>query len=232
MCGRFTLYASPKAIAEVFGVAEPLYVQHHYNIALTQSVAVVREQPETHQRELALLHWELIPFWADDPSIGNRMINSRSETAAKKPAFRRAFRSRHCLVVADGFYEWQKMDGKKQKQPFFIRMKNSRPFGMAGLWERWDKEGDPIESCTILTTEANELMRPIHDRMPVIIPPDQFDNWLDPGAHDEKQQAGLLRPFSSSAMTAYPISTKVNNPRNDVAGCIEPLQEGGEHATR
>ena len=153
------------------------------------------------------------------------MINSRSETAATKPAFRRAFRSRHCLVVADGFYEWQKMNGKKQKQPFFIRMKNSRPFGMAGLWERWDKEGDPIESCTILTTEANELMRPIHDRMPVIIPPDQFDNWLDPGAHDEKQQAGLLRPFSSSDMTAYPISTKVNNPRNDVAACIEPRQE-------
>lgn len=222
MCGRFTLRSSPKAIAEVFGLAETPHVEPHFNIAPSQSVAVVREQPD-HQRELVHLHWGLIPFWADDPSIGNRMANARCETAATKPSFRRAFRSRRCLVVADGFYEWQKTDGRKQ--PYFIQMKDHRPFGMAGLWERWDKEGGPIESCTILTTDANDLMMPIHERMPVIIPPGEFDLWLDPSQHDEKKLSGLLRPFDSKTMTAYPISTQVNNPKNDVVTCIEPLEE-------
>lgn len=185
MCGRFTLRSSPKVIAEVFGLAEPPHLSPHYNIAPLQSVAVVREQPEAHGRELVLLRWGLIPFWADDPSIGNRMANARSETAATKPSFRRAFRSRRCLVVADGFYEWQKTDGKKQ--PYYIRLKNDRPFGMAGLWERWE--------------------------------------WLDPAVHDEKLLSGTLRPFASQNMTAYPISTLVNNPKNDVAACIEPLRE-------
>ena len=223
MCGRFTLRSSPKVIAETFGLSEPPHLQPHFNIAPSQSVAVVRQQPETHQRELALLHWGLIPFWADDPSIGDRMANARSETAATKPSFRRPFRSRRCLVVADGFYEWQKTDGRKQ--PFFIQMKNHRPFGMAGLWDRWDKQGEPIESCTILTTDANELMVPIHERMPFIIPPDKFDIWLDSAEHDEKKLLGMLRPFDSTEMTAYAISTKVNNPKNDVAACIEPLEE-------
>jgi putative SOS response-associated peptidase YedK len=223
MCGRFTLRSSPQAIAEVFGLAEPPHLQPHFNIAPSQSVAVVRQQPETHQRELALLRWGLIPFWADDPSIGDRMANARCETAATKPSFRRPFRSRRCLVVADGFYEWQRKDGRKQ--PFFVQMKDHRPFGMAGLWDRWDKQGEPIESCTILTTDANDLMKPIHERMPVIIPPDQFDTWLDPSVHDEKRLSELLRPFDSDEVTAYPISTKVNNPKNDVEACIEPLEE-------
>ena len=130
-------------------------------------------------------------------------------------------------MVADGFYEWQKTDGKKQ--PYYVRLKNDRPFGMAGLWERWDKQGESIESCTILTTDANELMMPIHDRMPVIIPPDQFDLWLDPAVHDETQLLGILRPMASSAMMAYPISTLVNSPMNDVAECIEPLGESLRH---
>lgn len=210
------------AVAKVFGLAKPPHLEPHFNIAPSQSVAVVREQPETHQRELALLRWGLIPFWADDPSIGNRMANARSETAATKPSFRRAFRSKRCLVVADGFYEWQKKDGKKQ--PYYIRLKNGQPFGIAGLWERWDKEGTSIETCTILTTDANDLMMPIHDRMPVIIPPDQFDIWLDPAVHDEKVLSKMLRPFASENLTAYPISTLVNNARNDVAACIEPVE--------
>jgi len=222
MCGRFTLRSSPKAVAEVFGLAEPPHLSPHFNIFPSQSVAAVRQQPETHRKELSLLHWGLIPSWAEDPSIGNRMANARSETAATKPSFRRAFKSRRCLVVADGFYEWQKTDGKKQ--PYFIRLKNDHPFGLAGLWEGWDKQGEPIESCTILTTEANKLMMPIHDRMPVIIPPDQFDLWLDPAVHDEKVLSGMLRPFNSSDMIAYPISTLVNSPKNDVAACIEPLK--------
>lgn len=223
MCGRFTLRSSGKTVAEVFGLVESPHIQPHFNIAPSQSVAAVRQQSESLNRELVLLHWGLIPFWADDPSIGNRMANARSETAATKPSFRRAFRSHRCLVVADGFYEWQKTDGKKQ--PYYIRLKNDRPFGIAGLWERWDKQGEPIESCTILTTDANELMMPIHERMPVIIPPDQFDLWLDTGVNDEKKSSGLLRPFDSKTMTAYPISTQVNNPKNDVVACIEPLQE-------
>jgi putative SOS response-associated peptidase YedK len=222
MCGRFTLRSSPKAIAEVFGLAEPPHIQPHCNIAPSQSIAVVREQPD-HHRELVHLHWGLIPFWADAPSIGNRMANARCETAATKPSFRRAFRSRRCLVVADGFYEWQKTDGRKQ--PYFIQMEDHRPFGMAGLWERWDKQGEQIESCTILTTDANNLMMPIHERIPVILPPDDFDLWLDPEVHDEKNLAALLRPLDSKIMTAYPISTQVNNPKNDVAACIEPLEE-------
>jgi putative SOS response-associated peptidase YedK len=161
MCGRLTLRSSPQVIAEVFGLAESPQLSPHFNIAPSQSVAVVRQQPESHGRELALLHWGLIPFWADDPSIGDRMANARSETAATKPSFSRAFRSRRCLVVANGFYEWQKTDGKKQ--PYYVRLKNDRPFGLAGLWECWDKQGTPIESCTILTTDANELMMPIHE---------------------------------------------------------------------
>ena len=151
------------------------------------------------------------------------MTNARSETVATKPSFRRAFRSRRCLVVADGFYEWQKTVGKKQ--PYYIRLNNDRPFGLAGLWERWEKQGTPIESCTILTTTPNELMMPIHDRMPVIIPPDQYDLWLDPARNDEKQMSGMLRPFASTDMTAIPLSTLVNSPKNDVAACIEPLKD-------
>ncbi|MHB1778068.1 MAG: SOS response-associated peptidase, partial [Acidimicrobiales bacterium] len=198
MCGRFTLRSSPKVIAETFGLAEPPHIQPHFNIAPSQAIAVVREQQD-HHRELVLLHWGLIPFWADDPSIGNRMANARCETVATKPSFRRAFRSRRCLVVADGFYEWQKTDGKKR--PFYVQMKDQQPFGMAGLWERWDKQGEPIESCTILTTDANDLMMPIHERMPVIIPSDQFDLWLDPAVHDEKKLSELLKPFDSKTMT-------------------------------
>jgi putative SOS response-associated peptidase YedK len=163
----------------------------------------------------------LIPAWADDPAIGDRMANARSETAATKPSFRKAFRSRRCLLVADGFYEWQRTDGRKQ--PYFVRLKNDHPFGLAGLWERWEKGGEPIESCTILTTDANDLMKPIHERMPVIIPPDQFDLWLDPQCQDANKLEGLLRPFSGE-MTAYQISTVVNNPANETKKCIEPLE--------
>jgi putative SOS response-associated peptidase YedK len=168
MCGRFTLRASPRLIAEQFDLFNMPELKPRYNVAPSQSVAVVRQQPDAEGRELALLKWGLIPAWAADAKIGNRMANAHSETAASKPSFRSAFKRRRCLVVADGFYEWQKVGSKKQ--PHFIRLRDDRPFGIAGLWERWDKQGEPIESCTLLTTEPNELMKPIHDRMPVIIP--------------------------------------------------------------
>jgi putative SOS response-associated peptidase YedK len=219
MCGRFTLRSSPQAVAEAFALPEAPDLLPRFNIAPGQPVAVVRQEPRAEGRELALLRWGLIPAWADDPSIGNRLANARSETAATKPSFRRAFRSRRCLVVADGFYEWQKTNGRKQ--PYFVGLQSDRPFGRAGLWERWEKGGEPVESCTILTTDANELMQPIHERMPVILPPDQYALWLDPRCQDTGKLAKLLQPFPSEGMLAYRVSALVNNPKNDVPQCVE-----------
>jgi putative SOS response-associated peptidase YedK len=222
MCGRYTLHSRAEIIAERFGVQVPPTLSERFNIAPSQQVLAVRLNPEVQQRELVALRWGLIPFWADDPSIGNRMTNARSETVAEKPSFRKAFKSQRCILVADGFYEWQETNGKKQ--PSYITLKDGRPFGLAGLWERWEKQGERIESCTILTTDANEIMSPIHDRMPVIIPPEKYSLWLDPTEHDPKKLTGLLRPFDSDEMTAYPVSTFVNNAKHDSAQCIEPIE--------
>jgi len=222
MCGRFTLRTAPEILAEAYGLPETPDLFLRFNIAPGQAVAVVRQKPQVEGRELAFLRWGLIPAWADDPSIGDRLANARSETAATKPSFRRAFRSRRCLVVADGFYEWQRTNGRKQ--PYFVGLKNDRPFGLAGLWERWEKGGEPVDSCTILTTDANDLMQPIHERMPVIIPPEQYDLWLDPRCQDTEKLAMLLRPYPTKDMLAYRVSTLVNNPKNDVAKCVEAIQ--------
>jgi len=170
-----------------------------------------------------MLHWGLIPFWADDPKVGYSTINARAETVATKPAFRQAFAKRRCLIVADGFYEWQKTNGRKQ--PFFIHMKDDRPFAFAGLWERWRKNDQEIESCSIVVTEANDVLKPIHDRMPVILSPEDYETWLDPKVEDKKKLQAMLRPFVASEMEAYPISTIVNNPRNDVEKCVERVGE-------
>ncbi len=185
-------------------------------------MAVVRQKQQAQGRELALLRWGLIPAWADDPSLGDRLANARSETAATKPAFSQALRSRRCLVVADGFYEWRRTDGRKQ--PYFVGLQSDRPFGLAGPWERWEKGGEPVESCTILTTDANELMRPIHERMPVILPPDQYGLWLDPRCQDTDKLAKLLRPYPSKDMLAYRVSTVVNDPRNDMPQCVKAVR--------
>ena len=166
MCGRFTLHAPASAVAKEYGLFDVPELSPHFNISPGQSVAIVRQNAEAKKRELVQVHWGLIPSWAPDPKIGDRMANARSETAATKPSFRSAFKSRRCLIVADGFYEWQKTEGRKQ--PHYIGMKDSRPFGIAGLWERWEKGEEPVESCAILTTGANALMEPIHERMPVI----------------------------------------------------------------
>jgi len=222
MCGRFTLRSSPAVVAREFGLDDQPDLFPRFNIAPTQEVAVVRQRADDGRKQLAFLRWGLIPSWANDPSIGDRMANARSETAAIKPSFRRAFRSRRCLVVADGFYEWQKVDGRKQ--PYFIGLQGDRPFGLAGLWERWEKAGEPVESCTILTTDANELMQPIHERMPVIVPANQYNLWLDPRCGDTEKLVKLLRPYPSEEMLAYRVSTLVNNPRNDVPQCVEPLK--------
>jgi putative SOS response-associated peptidase YedK len=197
-------------------------MQPRYNIAPTQPVAAVRASSGANSREMALLRWGLIPFWAKNINMGARMINARSETVADKPAFRAAFRRRRCLVVADGFYEWQKVNGAKQ--PFYIHLQDGKAFGIAGLWERWEgAEGTAIESCTLLTTVPNELVRAVHDRMPVILAPEDYGLWLNPDIQSVEDLAPLLRPYPESEMLAYPVSRWVNSPRNNDPRCIEPL---------
>ena len=224
MCGRYTLKSRADVVADVFGVTVPPTIPERFNIAPSQQVLAIREQPGSRQRELVALQWGLVPFWADDPEIGIRTINARSETAATKPAFRASFRSRRCLIVADGFYEWQARDGRKQ--PYYIRLESGQPFGIAGLWDRWEKQGEPLETCTILTCDANEPMQAIHDRMPVVIPPESFELWLDPSVRDPDRLSRLLRPFHPDEMTAYPVSTLVNNVWNDSPKCVEPWKDG------
>jgi len=209
-------------IAKIFGLDETTDIEPRYNVAPTQQVVAIRLDPAAENRELALLRWGLIPRWADDPSIGNRMINARAETVAGKPSFRQAFKKRRCLVVADGFFEWKKIGGKKQ--PYYIHLKDDQPFGFAGLWERWNREGEEIQSCTIITTEPNELMKPIHNRMPVIVQSTDYDRWLDPDFEDGKALQQVLRRYPAELMEAYPVSTLVNNPRNEAPGCIERFE--------
>jgi len=223
MCGRFTRTAASKeTLADLFNLSDPPGLLPLFNIAPTQPVAAVRVVPSGQDRELVTLRWGLIPSWADDPKIGYKMINARSEAAETKPSFRSAFKSRRCLIAADGYYEWQKRDGAKQ--PFYIHMKGGKLFAFAGLWERWaPTDGEAIESCTILTTDANKLTKPIHDRMPVIVDPADFGRWLDPAEKPAALQA-LLHPFPPDSMEAYPVSTFVNNVRNRGPQCIEPLR--------
>jgi putative SOS response-associated peptidase YedK len=224
MCGRFTQAAPGEAIAELFQLPAVPVLAPRYNIAPTQDVAAVRASARG-RRELVALHWGLLLPWAGERSVAARMINARAETLADKPAFRAAFRSRRCLVVADGFYEWQRLGGRKQ--PHFIGFADGRPFGLAGLWERWTGEGSgPVESCTIVTTAANEVVAPLHDRMPVILDPGQFPLWLDSEVRDPEALRPLLRPHAGAAMRAYPVSPLVNDPAHDLPACREPLAAG------
>jgi len=222
MCGRFTLTDPDADLAEQFNLPEVPDVQPRYNIAPTQPVAAVRLNTRSGQRELVMLRWGLIPSWAQDPEIGSRMINARAETAAEKPAFRAAFRRRRCLVVADGFYEWQKQAGPKQ--PIYIHLRDRKPFGFAGLWEFWkDPEGKAIESCTLLTTEPNDLIRNFHNRMPVILSPEYYEPWLNPEIEDLDVLQPMLKAYPAEEMEAIPVSRWVNNPDNEGPRCVEPL---------
>ena len=222
-----------EGVRQVFGFLERPNLAARYNIAPTQEVPAVRLEPAAPGgaagRHLVLLRWGLIPAWAKDKAIGARMINARAETVAEKPSFRAAFAKRRCLIVADGFYEWRKEAGAKQ--PYRAAMADGRPFAFAGLWEQWtDKsDGARVESCTIVTTEANELLKPIHPRMPVIVDPGDFDAWLDVTVALDAVQA-LLRPYPAELMTVYPVSPRVNSVANDDAALIEPLTVTGEPA--
>ncbi len=226
MCGRFTLKTPAGRLAEAFGGASANYPEARYNLAPNQAVATVRAGPGGSTREAVMARWGLIPSWAKDPAIGNRMINARAESLADRSSFRAAFRRRRCLVPADGFYEWQKRNGAKQ--PFCIARVDGAPFAFAGLWERWGGAdggagtAPTVESCTIVTTEANERVAPIHGRMPVILDPADYSLWLDPKVVDRPILETLLRPCPADDFTAWPVSTHVNFPARDDPDCVAP----------
>ncbi len=230
MCGRFVAKSSPRQLADYFSVDELAAedVGESHNVAPTNPVVAVAERGET--RSLDSYHWGLIPFWAKDAKIGNRMINARAETVADKPAYRTAFARRRCIVPADAFYEWKKAEQGKRKQPYLIRSVDGHPLAFAGLWERWrdpaEVDGDEVRSCTIVTTSPNELMAKIHDRMPVVLPREHWDAWLDPDNDDVETLKGLLVPAPAEIFEAFPVSTRVNNPRNKGAEVTEPDPEG------
>lgn len=223
MCGRFTLNTSAKIIAEFFKLSEVPELKPRYNIAPTQSIATVTVSPETIQRQFQFMRWGLIPSWAKDMKIGSKTINARSETVAEKPAFRSAIKHRRCLIIADGFYEWQPQ-GKK-KQPYYFTMANGEPFAFAGLWENWTSpEGENIVSCSIITTAANETVQPVHDRMPVILPSGDWEQWLDPSINTSGQVLPLLKPYTSDAMKANAVSAIVNSPAREGIECIQAIE--------
>jgi len=230
MCGRYTLALPLGELVEVFEV-EPMALDAwppRFNIAPTQSAPMVLAD-SSGGRRMGLMRWGLVPSWADDPSMGNRMINARSETAAEKPAFRSAFRSRRCLIPADGFYEWRKPStGKGPKTPFHIRPKRGGVMAMAGLWERWqprEDEGEPLLTYTILTRDAASWLRPLHHRMPVILPPELWSDWLDP-ASGSGQLSSVLDASNDPQLEAREVSTSVNRPANDGPECVRPVEEG------
>jgi len=223
MCGRFTLIAPKSMLEELFSLTIMDELHPRFNIAPSQPVAAVRVL-ENGARELVLFRWGLTPSWSKDPSIGTQMINARSETAAEKPSFRAAMKRRRCLIPTSGFYEWAKTGAVKQ--PFFIHMKDQRPFALAGLWEQWcSEDGSELETCAILTTSPNKSVSEIHPRMPAIIAPKDYDAWMDPANENPRTLDYLLHPYPASEMETYPVSRHVNNPRNDDPACIEPIKD-------
>jgi putative SOS response-associated peptidase YedK len=223
MCGRYTLSTPSDLLADLMEVPASPELSARYNIAPTQEAPIIRlAGTSSAARELALLRWGLVPFWADDPTIGNRMINARAETVGEKPSFRTSFKKRRCVVPTDGFYEWQKAGSGKQ--PYLFRLQNRRPFGMAGLWDRWGKgEEQPLETFTILTTSPNELVAQAHHRMPVILTQPEIGRWLNPEADTKADFSSFWEPYPATEMEGFPVSTYVNNPANDTPRCIEPL---------
>jgi putative SOS response-associated peptidase YedK len=219
MCGRYRLSRRKQVLEEYFDTESGEQEwKPRYNIAPTQSVPIIRQNPAEPVRELSLMAWGLIPSWATDPSVAARMINARSETASLKPAFREALQSRRCLIPADGFYEWQQTG--KTKQPFCFEVNEGSMFAFAGIWERWKT----TETCVILTTTPNTVTATVHDRMPVILERDNYDVWLDPGMRNMKAVSGLLKPYDARLMRCYPVSTRVNQVSNDDKECSEPVR--------
>jgi putative SOS response-associated peptidase YedK len=218
MCGRYKLSRRKQIVEEYFdSVGWEEDWSPRYNIAPTQSVPVIRQHPKEPVRKLSLMKWGLVPSWSKDPSGAARMINARSETASTLPAFRDALKFRRCLIPADGFYEWQRSG--KTKQPFCFEILDGELFGFAGIWDRWQGGGGAVETCSILTTTPNAVTSAVHDRMPVILDPDVYDLWLDPGMNDVVTASEMLKPFDAGLMRCYPVSTRVNNVANDDEQC-------------
>jgi len=221
MCGRFHLTRASK-LAERFGIEPEDDWVPRYNIAPTQNIEVIRQHAEEPKRFGSQMRWGLIPFWAKDASIGYKMINARAETLATKPAFRDALRQRRCLIPADGFYEWKKVG--KVKTPLCFTMADDSIFAFAGLWETWkNPAGQLVETCSIITTTPNSLLQDVHDRMPVILPDDAYDLWLDPGFQKTNAVCDLLKPFDAKLMRRYEVSSRVNLVKNNDAACVEPV---------
>jgi len=222
MCGRFTLTVSPDTLSSLFKADWSSPFKPRYNISPTQQVPVVRISPTDNILHIDLLKWGLIPSWAKDTAIGNHMINARSETVDQKPSFRNALKHRRCIIPANGFYEWQAVEGKKH--PFYIRLKDNSLMMFAGIWDHWkNPEGSVIESFSILTTSSNELIKQLHDRMPVILDPKEKDLWLDPMVADSEQLKSLFIPYPSGHMEMYQVNDHVNSPRNDNPECLTRL---------
>jgi putative SOS response-associated peptidase YedK len=223
MCGRFTLTSSIDTLLEYFGITQPVGLTPRYNIAPSQNVLVVR-QNDKNSRSFDYMRWGLIPSWLKEEDISSQWINARAETAAIKPLFKHAFKQRRCLIAADGFYEWERT---ASKTPYYIHKVDGKPFGIAGLWEQWHNttSNKLIESCTLLTTEANELLKPIHNRMPVILDASNFEYWLNPSNHDTDRLQKLLAPYTGNNFESYPITTYVNNPRHETIQCINRIMD-------
>lgn len=221
MCGRYTQTSDPAKLTQRFHLGpSETEIARRYNIAPTHDAPVVANDDPT---KLRLMRWGLIPAWSKDVAIGNRMINARAETLAEKPSFRKPFERRRCLVLADGFYEWRKVDGARTKVPMRFVLKNREPFAFAGLWDVWHgPDGSELASFTIITTEANELLRPVHDRMPAILRPEDEKQWLDPSLIDPVSLTPILQPYPTAEMEGYDISTLVNSPKNDMPACVAP----------
>ncbi len=223
MCGRFTLIHDIQSIAKTLHATVPASIQiaPHYNIAPTQNILTVMHDKSDEQNYLDMLRWGLIPSWAKEESIGSRMINARAETLAEKASFKRLLNSKRCLIVADGFYEWMQEPGSKAKTPMYIKLKNDETFAFAGLWDSWkNPAGEQVRTCTIITTEPNELMAHIHNRMPAILSPEAREEWLDPANHDLPMLSHLLTAYPTDEMIARPVSRLVNDPKHDSAELI------------
>lgn len=217
MCGRFAFFSPHEAIKAAFGAGLELQYQPRYNVAPSQPVTVLRAA-ESGELVVEQLRWGLVPFWAKDAAIGNRMINARAETIAEKPSYRQAFSRRRCIILADGFYEWRQEPA--EKIPYFICRRDRQPFGMAGIWDEWTKGAEPLRSCSIITVPANEFMRDLHHRMPVLLERDTMGNWFDPHAVQEALLAHLLGP-QRTELQAWPVSKRVNSPANDYAELLD-----------
>lgn len=221
MCGRYTLTAPAEVLSEVFEIGEPVDWTPRYNIAPTQEAAVLGLNHDGG-RSIGKMRWGLVPSWAKDPSIGNRMINARAETVAEKPAYRSSFKKRRCLLLADGFFEWKKVGSIKQ--PYYLSLQDHRPFAIAGIWSRWRREEqDDLLSCSLITTSPNAVAAEVHDRMPAILQPKDFNDWLDPTNDDAKALLALLGPYQGNDLQAFAVSTLVNSPKNDIPELIERL---------